>query len=273
MSASHEWNFDGYDGTYRTARTWPNPDARYVALLCHGYGEHIGRYEYVADTLTRHGAVVYGTDHVGHGKSAGTRVLIDDYEQVVADFDALAEHARKENPGLPLVLIGHSMGGMIAARYAQLHGAKLAALVLSGPVLGRWDSAAALLTHQEIPDVPIDVATLSRDPQVGEVYAADPLVWHGPFQRTTLEALMRCLDAINTTGSVGALPTIWLHGEDDQLVPRPESATGIAHLRGGDFAEKSYPEARHEIFNETNKDEVLADVTAFIDRALATAGR
>jgi alpha-beta hydrolase superfamily lysophospholipase len=265
VTDSQEWTFEGHAGNL-TARTWPRVNARYIALVCHGYGEHIGRYEHVADVLVRHGAVVHGVDHVGHGRSAGERVLIPDYEAVVDDFHELA--ARVRDPKLPTVLIGHSMGGMIAARYAQRYGHELAALVLSGPVLGRWDAATDLLALDEIPDTPIDPDTLSRDPDVGKAYADDPLVWHGRFQRTTLEALATCLDNIRSHGPLGALPTFWVHGSDDRLVPIEGTGEGIEALRGVVFEEKTYPGARHEIFNETNKDEVLADVTRFIDRAL-----
>jgi alpha-beta hydrolase superfamily lysophospholipase len=268
VATSQEWTYSGHAGEL-AARTWPRSDARYVALLAHGYGEHIGRYEHVADALHRHGAVVHGVDHLGHGRSAGERVLIGDYEQVVADFHELAARARDRDAGLPVVLIGHSMGGMIAARYAQRYGAELSALVLSGPVLGRWDTVDALLAVDEIPEAPIDPDTLSRDPAVGIDYAADPLVWHGRFARTTLEALAACLDRIRADGRLGDLPTLWVHGADDRLVPIEGTREGIARLRGDRFEERIHPGARHEVFNETDRDKVLAEVTAFVDRALA----
>jgi alpha-beta hydrolase superfamily lysophospholipase len=267
MAQSTEWTFDGFDGQ-RVARTWENPDARYVALLCHGYGEHIGRYEHLADALVRHGAVVHGHDHVGHGKSAGERVLIADFEPVVTDLHALAERARAQDPHRPVVLIGHSMGGMIGARYAQRYGEGLAALVLSGPLLGRWEAIGALLAPEEIPDVPIDPATLSRDPDVGRAYATDPLVWHGRFRRPTLEALLACFDLIGEGGRLGTLPTLWIHGAEDQLVPIGPTREGIERLRGERFGQVVYPGARHEVFNEVNRDQVIADVTAFVDAAL-----
>src|SRR5436305_8720490 len=151
--------------------------ATHVVLIAHGYGEHVGRYERPADALVAAGAVVYAVDHVGHGKSEGERVLVADFEDVVTDLHALDETARREHPGRPVALLGHSMGGLIAARYAQRYGDSLAALVLSSPVIGRWDALALLLSLDEIPDVPLDISTLSRDPAVGEAYAADPLVW------------------------------------------------------------------------------------------------
>ncbi|MFC5749690.1 alpha/beta hydrolase [Actinomadura rugatobispora] len=262
-----EWEFAGSRGAV-SARIWARPDPRYIAVLAHGYGEHLGRYPHVAEALVRHGATVCGPDHMGHGRSAGERVLIEDVEDVVADLHTVVESARSDHPGLPVVLIGHSMGGLIAARYAQLHGAGLAALVLSGPVLGRWDALSELLALEEIPDAPIDTATLSRDPDVGRAYTADPLVWHGPFKRTTVQALQDCIDRINAHGPLGALPTLWVHGSDDRLVPLEGTRTGIEAVRGDDLTERIYPDARHEVFNETNRDEVLGDVTAFIDRVL-----
>jgi alpha-beta hydrolase superfamily lysophospholipase len=260
---------DGHAGALYVVR-WDRDDARYLAVLCHGYGEHIGRYEHVADALVDHGAAVVGLDHAGHGRSEGTRVLIADYEDVVADLHRVVTSAHDEHPELPVVLIGHSMGGMIAARYAQLHGDELAALVLSGPVLGRWEAAEQLLALDPIPEVPIDPETLSRDPAVGEAYAADPLVWHGSFERTTLEALRTCLARIDEGGEVADLPTLWVHGEDDQLVPIGPSRAGVRALVPPEqLTEEVRADARHEVFNETDRDEVIAEVTAFVDRVLA----
>ncbi|MGW0804878.1 alpha/beta hydrolase [Nonomuraea sp. NPDC002799] len=267
MAESTEHTFTGTRGL-NNLRAWPNDQPRYVALLIHGYGEHIGRYDYVADRLVRHGAAVYGLDHMGHGKSAGDRVLIEDFEDVVTDAHTVEDRARADHPGVPVVLIGHSMGGMIAARYAQRYGDGLAALVLSGPVIGEWGVVPALLALPEIPDIPIDPATLSRDLSVGAAYAADPLVWHGPFKRTTVQAFATTLAVIAKGGTFGTLPTLWVHGEEDELVPVAGSRAGIETVKGEDFRERIYQGARHEVFNETNKDEVLDDVTTFVDTAL-----
>jgi alpha-beta hydrolase superfamily lysophospholipase len=108
-----------------------------------------------------------------------------------------------------------------------------------------------------LPHDPLDVSTLSRDQQVGEIYNADDLVWHGSFKRPTVEALDGTLRTINEGPKLGDLPTLWLHGEDDQLVPLSETRAGIDALAFTDLEEVIYPRARHEVFNETNKDEVL----------------
>ncbi len=270
---SVEFTLTGHAGDL-AGRRWSGPSdpsypshPSYLVVLVHGYGEHLGRYEYVAARLVADGAVVYGIDHVGHGRSEGERVAIADMERLVDDLHLVHERAVAEHPGLPVVLVGHSMGGMLGARYAQRYGDRLAAVVLSAPVLGRWDALDALLAAPEIPDVPIDVATLSRDEAVGAAYQADPLVWHGPFKRGTLEALRDGLATITAAGPLTSCPVLWLHGEDDGLVPREGTASGW-HGFGERGESRSYPQARHEIFNEINKDEVLDDVIAFLHRQL-----
>ncbi|MBB5956459.1 alpha-beta hydrolase superfamily lysophospholipase [Saccharothrix tamanrassetensis] len=256
-----ESNVPGHAGEL-VVRTWPNLDADWLAVLVHGYGEHGGRYGHVADRLVAAGALVVAPDHVGHGGSDGERALITSFDGVVEDLGAAVSSAATD---LPTVLVGHSVGGLVATRYAQLH--PVSALVLSAPVLGTWQGLDAL-AMDEIPDAPIDPESLSRDPEVGKQYAADPLVWHGPFKRPTLESLERALDEVNYGPTLEKLPTLWLHGDADTLVPLADTRTGTDRIRGLLFEERVYPGARHEVFNETNRDEVLSDVVAFVRRVL-----
>lgn len=267
MTAAREWQLDGHAGRL-AGRTWEGAEPTHVVLLAHGYGEHTGRYDHVAAALVAAGASVHAVDHVGHGKSEGDRVVVTDFELVVDDLNAVDEQARAQQQDLPVVLIGHSMGGLIAARYAQRYGASLAGVVLSGPLVGHW-GGARLLELDEMPDAPLDSTTLSRDPEVGRAYEADPLVWHGPFRRVTVEAIARALEAVQAGPSLGSLPLMWAHGTDDQLVPADGARSGIEHLRGDTYVERLYPGAQHEIFNETNRDEVLADVVGFVRDVVA----
>lgn len=269
MITTREWALaGGPDGSQKlAARAWApaGQEPTWLAVLVHGYGEHLGRYHQVAEDLCAAGAVVYGADHRGHGLSSGERVLIDDYAGVVEDVHRVVTQARTAYRSLPLVLIGHSMGGLIAARYVQTYPGQARALVLSGPVLGRWTALEHMHAGQ-IPDEPIDTATLSRDPAVGAAYTADELVWHGPFKRPTVNALMTELQRGRDAGSAGSLPVLWVHGSQDHLVPVADTWVGIGTFAGDDFTARIFPGARHEVFNETNRDEVLAEVTGFARR-------
>jgi len=121
-----------------------------------------------------------------------------------------------------------------------------------------------------IPEIPIDPAILSRDPAVGEAYAADELVYHGPFQRTTLEQICSPRSAAShRTATSATSPTLWIHGSDGTSSSRSTSTRpAIEHTRGSNLQDAVYEGGRHELFNETNRDEVLDDVVAFLRGAL-----
>lgn len=263
----NETQIEGGQGTL-WVYSWSRPEPRYAAVIVHGYGEHAGRYAHVADALEENGAVVYAADHHGHGRSEGERALVKAVDDMVADTERIVSHVRSAHPDLPVAMIGHSLGGMVATRYAQTHRGELAALVLSGPVIGGNPDIMGLVNLPEIPEIPIDPAMLSRDPAVGTAYAEDPLVYHGPFLRTTLEALVASVDQIAQGGSLGEVPTLWIHGEEDPLAPLAQAREAVQRIRGPRLEEKVYPGARHEIFNETNKDEVIGDVVHFLDSVL-----
>lgn len=242
---------------------WPAADPRRLVVLVHGYGEHLGRYGHVADALVARGSTVVGPDHVGHGRSAGEQALIDDFESVVDDVRAVVQDARGD---LPVVVVGHSMGGLIATRYAQRHRDDLAGLVLSGPAVGLGPVIEGWLAAPALPDDPIDVAVLSRDPAVGEAYAADPLVYHGGWKRPTLEAFLAADRAIAAGPSFGDLPLLYVHGADDQLVPVDLARPVVERLAGPDSELHVLADQRHEVFNELGQEETIARVAAFAER-------
>ncbi len=157
--------------------------------------------------LVEHGAAVYAPDHHGHGRSEGEAAFIEDIEHAVSDLDQVADIAKAAYPGLPVVLLGHSMGGIIATRYAQQHRDSLTALALSGPAIGGNPGFEQLLGMDPIPEIPIDPTSLSRDPAVGEAYAADELVYHGPFKRETLLAMFGAIENIATTARSDRCPS------------------------------------------------------------------
>jgi alpha-beta hydrolase superfamily lysophospholipase len=251
-------------------RVWRVPAPTWLAVLVHGYGEHVGRYQRFAESLAAAGAVVGGADLTGHGRSAGPRAVLDDLDAVVDDQHAVLTDLVAAHPGLPVVLFGHGVGGTIAIRHAQRHAAKnVAALVLSAPVLGNWPTLDRLVDDGELPAVPDDVALLSRDPVACADFAGDPLVRHGPMPAATLRAIDDMLGTIAFDHPLGdELPALWLHGSDDRLVPAEETRAGMDQIRGLKFEERIYPGARHDLCHETNSAEVFADVIDFVRRSV-----
>jgi alpha-beta hydrolase superfamily lysophospholipase len=270
MSTTTDISIDGARGTI-FVRRWETTDPQRIVILAHGYGEHSGRYEHVARRLAVDGAVVYAPDHHGHGRSDGERGLVDDMDRLVDDLGAVADLVHEQHPGLPTALLGHSLGGIIATRFVQRGNHGLTALVLSGPVIGGNPAFEGLLAMDPIPDLPIDPGMLSRDPEVGEAYANDPLVYHGPLTRPTLESIFAAVDAIASGPTLGTLPTLWIHGEEDPLAPLGPTREAIERIRGDQLEEHIYPGARHEILNETNREEVLDEVASFLDGELPRA--
>jgi alpha-beta hydrolase superfamily lysophospholipase len=256
---------DGSEGRI-SIRVWEHPGARRVVVIAHGYGEHIERYDHVARALRARGAAVYGPDHVGHGLSAGERVLITDVEHVVDDVIRVIERARAAHPGLPVVLLGHTMGGLIATRLAQRAGRpKLAGLVLSGPAIG-LGPVMAQMAEAGFADQPLDPGALSRDPNVGEAYAADLLVWHGAWKPTTLTALSCAQDAVEAGPGLGDLPLLWIHGTEDALVPIVFTRPAVERLKGADFTAHEHEGGRHEVFNVTDRERAIDLLCAFVER-------
>jgi alpha-beta hydrolase superfamily lysophospholipase len=244
---------------------WEEGAPSRVVLLAHGISEHARRYDHVADALVAHGAVVYAPDHYGHGESEGERSSVDDVEVMVTDLAAVARVARSEHPGLPIVLVGHSLGGLIATRFAQRHEADLAGLALSDPFIGGNPAFEPLLDMDPMPEVPLDPSLLSRDQSVGEAYVADPLVCSGPILQASLRGLFTAVEAV-AAGPRLDVPTLWLHGDADALAPLEVTREALEAIRPDRLEEHVYPDARHEIFNETNRDEVIADLVDFVDR-------
>ncbi|MGD2060594.1 MAG: lysophospholipase [Acidimicrobiia bacterium] len=261
-----ESSFAGTEGRVFYRRWDPEETSRRIVLLVHGYAEHGGRYGHVAAALTGRGAVVYADDHLGHGRSDGERALITDFQHVVGDIHALAGIARREHPDIPLVLVGHSMGGLLVGRFAQTWPVEVAGVAFCGAVIGDWQWARDVLTRPELPNVPFDPDALSRDPAVGAEYAADPLVYHGQYKRGLLEAEVVALDRFEEDIDRLTMPVLFLHGADDPFVPYQRSLQAVREMPSEDVTVHVYEGARHEVLNETNREEVIGHLADWIDR-------
>ena len=158
------------------------------------------------------------------------------------------------------------MGGLLAARLAERWPDEVAGVAFCGAVIGDWQWARDVLTEPALPHVPFDPAALSRDAQVGAAYATDPLVYHGQYQRGLLQAEVAALDRFQQDIDRLTMPVLFLHGSDDRFVPYERSLQAVREMPTADVTVHVYEGARHEVLNETNRDEVIGHLTTWIDR-------
>jgi alpha-beta hydrolase superfamily lysophospholipase len=255
------------DGLVQLRRHWRATTSPFAAvLLVHGIGEHSGRYEAVGDLFAAAGVEVVAIDLRGFGESDGRRgdigwfgQYLDDVEDQLAEVRAL---------GLPIALLGHSMGGLIALSYVLDNRPPPELLVLSGPALGAAIPAplraVAPLLGRLVPWLrvrsPITGAMLASDPAVGEAYFADPLV----VQSTAASvgaAMIGEMARVTTRLHELAVPTLVLHGGDDPLVP-PKYSRPLAALAG--VERRELPGLRHEVLQEPSYPQLVADIVAWM---------
>ncbi|MCB2224108.1 MAG: lysophospholipase [Actinobacteria bacterium] len=259
---AQERTFEGSEGAI-FYRAWVPEEPRRIVVLVHGYAEHSGRYAHVAGALAADGAAVYAEDHIGHGRSDGERALLTDFEHVVDDLTTLAGIARGEHPGLPLIMLGHSMGGLLSSRFAQRHPGGIDGLILCGAVVGDWNWAREVLQEDEMPPAPDEWSGMSRDPRTVREYSTDPLVYRGAYKRPLLEAEVVALDRFREQIGLVTCPVLFLHGDADPYVPYETSLAAAKAFPTYDLTVRVYPGARHEVLNEINRDEVIAEVADF----------
>jgi alpha-beta hydrolase superfamily lysophospholipase len=262
------------DGFTLATASWTPPRPRALILYAHGHAEHLGRHQHVIDALVERGYAVSGQDHRGHGRSSGTRALVHRFDQFVDDFRLLAARETAAHPGLPVVALGHSMGGLIAARYALAHGDDLAALVTSGAAfisddgVPRWQSALARLVARVWATAPVPLSQedkLSHDPAVFARFRADPLCHQGPARaRTAVELVDAGRDALARAPGL-RLPYLGMHGEDDTLTSPHGTRQFLAAASSHDKTLTLWPGMKHEIFNERDGHRVIAHLLDWLD--------
>jgi alpha-beta hydrolase superfamily lysophospholipase len=240
-----------------------------VIIIVHGLAEHCGRYDYVVRKLNEFGYGVYRFDNRGHGRSGGKRGYLDDFHHFIDDADIFVGRAKRENPRVPLFMLGHSMGGFIAASYGVKYPGKLAGEIFSGPVITElpiFDELKAMDVQND-PETPIPNSlsdVICRDRRVVKDYENDPLV----LKETTLKLLTTVFfDGVAWLMSGlknYRYPCLILHGGDDQIVDKASAEYLYANISSEDKSIKIYESFYHEILNETEKDIVLADIHNWI---------
>ena len=290
-----ELSYKSADGTQVVAYKWEPEDDRgplAAVQLTHGMGEHAQRYDHVARALNEDRFVVYAQDHRGHGASADPDAYGDlgegGWNALVDDIGLLSAKIRADHPDLPLILLGHSMGSYAVQQYLLDHSADVDGAVLTGT------AAIDLLEPALDLDQPLDLTVfnapfqpartdydwLSRDETVVDAYIADPGSGFGidvESAKAMFVGARRLADPAQVAAMRSDLPVYIAVGEADPvngglalLTPLTDryQAAGLT-----DVTVRVYPGARHEILNETNRDEVIAELNSWLDRVVTGAGQ
>jgi alpha-beta hydrolase superfamily lysophospholipase len=271
------FRYEGADGAGLAGFRWSAPGkAKAVVQLAHGAGEHAMRYLGPLTPIVEAGYVVYAADHRGHGMTSGMTSLGDfgpgGAPAAVDDMAVLARLIREREPGLPLILFGHSMGAMFSQAWLLDHSELIDALVLSGtagPSPIRPENLNAGFAQR----TPYD--WLSRDDAEVDKYIADPFcgIRFKPDSQASFMALReRRMDAEALAGVKRGLPVYIFVGDADPINARLERLMPLvdAYKAAGLKVDlKVYPGGRHEMLNETNRAEVVADLCAWLDRTVA----
>lgn len=265
------------DGLRLFFRRWDAPQPRAVCLLVHGLAEHSGRYGHLAARLTERGFSVWSMDHRGHGRSEGIRGDCRSFLEFVEDLHLLKQRAAQELPGIPLLLIGHSLGGLIALTYAAEHPKEIKAVAVSSPALKlvhetpAWKVALVTATSQVAPLTPfqngVNPADLCRDPQVVEQYRKDPLV-HSVLTARCALALQEALrHSLKLAGQI-PLPCLILQSGTDKVCDPRAAEEFSRRANGSSLSLYRYDGMYHELFNEPERGRVIEDMCQWLEGIL-----
>jgi acylglycerol lipase len=274
-----ENSFVGAAGLKIYYQAWlPDTKPKAILQLAHGINEHSGRYMNVVNEVLLKGFAVYANDHIGHGKSEGPRSFVCCFDQFVEDEKTFNELIKKEHPGLPVFLLGHSMGSVIGLRFATKYSDLIKGLVLSGcgtrtggDVSG-FIKAMAKILSKLTPKLVVSVGDLSHflshDPKEVEAYRTDPLVFLKGVSARLGAELMRCFSENMTLAPTLKVPLLYQCGGEDKLVFGGKELSEKFVL--ADKTIKIYDGLWHEVFSESEelRSKPLADLGAWLENHL-----
>ncbi len=274
--SQHTGTFTAPDGKVLFTQWWLPNNAPPVAvvLLVHGVAEHSGRYLHVAGFLTARGYAVYTLDLRGHGRSPGRRAHVESYTEHLDDLATYLGVVRASQPGLPVIVLGHSMGGILTLAFTARHQSELAGMITSAaPVNLRAVTPLALRLAGQVmvrvvpglPFVQLSADDISRDAETRRAYDADPLNFRGKLSvRQGVELLALADDA--RAGLPGiTIPALCLHGGADRIAHPSALDVLEQELGAADKTIRLYEGMYHEIFNEIGREQVLADLGDWLD--------
>jgi len=272
-----EGRFAGKGGLNIAYRAWSAVGTpRGVLVIVPGFNSHSGYYGRAASKLAGGGLAVYAVDLRGRGKSDGERFYVDSFADYAADVGGLVALAIAANPGLPVYLLGHSAGGVVACIYTLDHQDQLAGLIcesfafqVPAPdfALAALKGLSHLAPHAHVLRLPNK--DFSRDPAVVAAMDADPLIANETQPTRTMAELARSDDRLRREFGSIELPVLILHGTQDHATKPAGSQFFYDHAGSADKTLKLYDGHVHDLLNDTGREEVLGDIAAWIDARLS----
>jgi alpha-beta hydrolase superfamily lysophospholipase len=269
-----EGNFKGVRNVNIYYQAWlPEENVKAVLLVVHGLGEYCGRYMNVVNHFVPLGYAVYGLDHLGHGKSDGIREGIKRFEDYTDTLTIYINMVKGWQPGKPIFLLGHSMGGLIGAYYLLDHQADFNGAIISAPAIKISDSISPItITMSKVLSaiapkagvLTLDATAISRDPEIVKAYVNDPLVFHGKTPARLAAEMLKAMLRVTVEVGFISLPFITVQGGLDKLVDPDGTRMLYEKASSKDKTIKIYDGLYHEVFNEPERAMVLKDVETWL---------
>jgi alpha-beta hydrolase superfamily lysophospholipase len=265
--------FLGEGGVRIRWRTWPTAgEAKAAVVISHGAGEHSGRYAHVAAAMNAAGYSVFALDHRGHGRSEGERMRFDSVAPLAADLGRMVAIAAEAIPARRPFLLAHSTGALVGLDWVIDHQDELSGLVLSGALASVDQASAVRVAARAIARVApgrglfrVNPETISRDPKVMQAYESDPLNYNGSYPAASIVALERTGLTFPARLPRLTLPLLIMHGGDDRLTNPAGSRLVDELASSSDKTLRIYDGLRHEILNEPEGPEIIAEIVDWLE--------
>jgi alpha-beta hydrolase superfamily lysophospholipase len=268
-----EGTFEGVGGVKIATRMWrPEGAARGIMILVHGFNSHSGYFAWAAERFAADGFATYALDHQGRGKSEGERFYVEKFSNWVDDVNTLASIARSENPGLPVFVLGHSVGGLIASTYTFEHQQDVAGLIceswaydvgLPNLVQLAFKGASHLVPH--LPLYSLKNEIFSRDPAVVAQMNNDPLIKNEKQPVETASEVLKAAARLKENMPKIKVPVFIVHGTDDKATRFQGSQYFYDNVGSDDKTLNLYDGGYHDLLNDIDKETVLADILAWVN--------
>ena len=272
----NENTFEGVGGLKIATRSWsPVGAVRGIMILVHGFNSHSGYFAWAGERFAEDGFAVYALDHRGRGKSEGERFYVEHFSDWLADVNTLTDIARSENPGLPVYMLGHSVGGVIASSYVYEHQEEIAGLICESfafdvglPQLVQLalEGASYLIPH--LPVYSLKNEIFSRDPAVIKQMDNDPLIANEKQPAETAAEVLKAAARLKEHMPNIKVPVFIIHGTDDKATRYQGSQYFYDNVGSADKTLKLYEGGYHDLLNDIDKETVMADILAWVNERI-----